>query len=609
MTRIVRHQASHASMDIPSTSAAPSPYPPPVGYAQLPPTNGPPDGYAHAQPVAAAALSQQQTSTPSPEAAAGNARKRRASQPPGATSKGRGVANLNPEQLAKKRANDREAQRAIRERTKAQIEGLERRIKELESQQPFQELQRAVRERDEALFECEQLRERLNKVIGIASDGGPVHPGLNGMFTIDDLIDPTWLNGSRTELAALTAQQSPLPTAQQPYQSAQAGAPYENGLLHPDLRSPTGSQTSPANKIAGPIYANGEDALRKWSPSNEHAQYQQSPNGGLHDQQQRAPVATMPNTNGGDRLGLNFLLDGTQHANAPAGNVQSLDSHRTPPALSPDLPMWARLPENQLPTCPLDSLLSDFIADCQSRLRNGSTKQEILGPEYPNFGALLDTSISPRRLCHPVSALLIDILSKFPDINPLAEKVGVLLIMFVVMRWFICPCAPCYERLPEWVRPIAEQLERPHATWVDNVPWYVDDPFEMLNPVTRELVALFVAAGFGGGRADTIYAHKTDFSRPQLRRRLITTGAPVKFEEFFVPFTTTLSLNWPYPNDQVLFINPTSDATAPGAVRINPLFETHLRDIRNWSLGSNFQSTFPDLVDQSIRIEDHRQQG
>jgi hypothetical protein len=46
-----------------------------------------------------------------------------------AGSSSRGVANLTPDQLAKKRANDREAQRAIRERTKNQIENLERRIR------------------------------------------------------------------------------------------------------------------------------------------------------------------------------------------------------------------------------------------------------------------------------------------------------------------------------------------------------------------------------------------------------------------------------------------------------------------------------------------------
>src|SRR6201996_919520 len=83
----------------------------------------------------------------------------------------RGVANLNPEQLAKKRANDREAQRAIRERTKTHIERLEQRIRDLESQQPYQELQRVAQERDRALAECEQLKNKLAMVQSVIGGG------------------------------------------------------------------------------------------------------------------------------------------------------------------------------------------------------------------------------------------------------------------------------------------------------------------------------------------------------------------------------------------------------------------------------------------------------
>lgn len=43
----------------------------------------------------------------------------------------RSVSTLSQAQLARKRANDREAQRAIRQRTKEHIENLERRIEEL----------------------------------------------------------------------------------------------------------------------------------------------------------------------------------------------------------------------------------------------------------------------------------------------------------------------------------------------------------------------------------------------------------------------------------------------------------------------------------------------
>lgn len=175
--------------------------------------------------VAAAALS---TSAPSENDVA-NARKRKAVGVPGS----RGVANLTPEQLSKKRANDREAQRAIRERTKTTIENLEKRIQELESQQPYQELQRVAQERDRALEECNQLRNKLamvQSVIGVPeTTPQSTPPNLHGMFDLlDEFIDPTWLTEGGAELATLTAQQPPLPTLNQQYPQN----------VHPELRSP-----------------------------------------------------------------------------------------------------------------------------------------------------------------------------------------------------------------------------------------------------------------------------------------------------------------------------------------------------------------------------------
>ena len=99
-----------------------------------------------------------------------NRKKRRASSAAGgAPSSGssRGVANLTPEQLAKKRANDREAQRAIRERTKAQIETLERRIEELTSQDPHRDLQEAIRAKELVEAENEDIKRRLAQVLSI----------------------------------------------------------------------------------------------------------------------------------------------------------------------------------------------------------------------------------------------------------------------------------------------------------------------------------------------------------------------------------------------------------------------------------------------------------
>lgn len=84
-----------------------------------------------------------------------------------------------------------------------------------------------------------------------------------------------------------------------------------------------------------------------------------------------------------------------------------------------------------------------------------------------------------------------------------------------------------------------------------------------------------------------------------MRSRLIA-GAQVNFEEFFIPFTSTLSLNWPYSNDHVL----SEDPEDPSSIKMNPVFEHHLRDLRHWTLGTRFQDTFPHLIDQEVGIQD-----
>ena len=84
-----------------------------------------------------------------------------------------------------------------------------------------------------------------------------------------------------------------------------------------------------------------------------------------------------------------------------------------------------------------------------------------------------------------------------------------------------------------------------------------------------------------------------------MRRRLIT-GNQVNFEEFFIPFTTTFSINWPYSQERVL----TQDEDDPSEVKMNPAFESHIRELRHWTLGSRFRETFPELVDQEVGILD-----
>jgi hypothetical protein len=77
------------------------------------------------------------------------------------------VSTLTPSQLARKRANDREAQRAIRARTKEHIERLEREIEELRGRNSRDETIQGLLRRNKALEqELAALRENLGLQTG-----------------------------------------------------------------------------------------------------------------------------------------------------------------------------------------------------------------------------------------------------------------------------------------------------------------------------------------------------------------------------------------------------------------------------------------------------------
>lgn len=62
---------------------------------------------------------------------------------------------------------DREAQRAIRERTKNQIEDLQRQIQELTNQQPYQELQSVLRAKEAVEQENADIKRRLAGIVAM----------------------------------------------------------------------------------------------------------------------------------------------------------------------------------------------------------------------------------------------------------------------------------------------------------------------------------------------------------------------------------------------------------------------------------------------------------
>lgn len=219
----------------------------------------------------------------------------------------------------------------------------------------------------------------------------------------------------------------------------------------------------------------------------------------------------------------------------------------TPTTSSP--PIHTLTPRNCPPTCPLDSILLDFLSERRQRAAEGLSQSEILGPRYPSVSSLLNPAVSVYS--HPLSKVFTDILARFPDLATLPERVATLYMMFLFMRWQVSPTQENYLRLPSWFRPVRGQVETEHPAWYDHIPF----------PGMRErLVA--------------------EFEAPEL----------FPFDNFFIPFTSTLSVNWPYEDAYVLLASPTGEE-----LMINPVFEQHVGVLANWTLGEAFERAFPAL--------------
>lgn len=218
-------------------------------------------------------------------------------------------------------------------------------------------------------------------------------------------------------------------------------------------------------------------------------------------------------------------------------------------------PAFATPIRNIAPTCTLDIILLDFLHNRQREAAQGIPRQKLAGPPYPSVSSLLNPEKSVYS--HPLSKVFTDILRTFPDISSLPEQVAVLYTMFLLMRWQVYPTQENYDRLPDWLTPRPTQILQPHPAWIDYVPW------------------------------------------PGMRDRLATAHADYPFDSWTLPFTHGMSVNWPYEATDCLLSAGDSDE-----LLINPVFERHMRNLSNWSLGPCFAEAFPNMVDTTqIRPE------
>ncbi|KAF1988674.1 hypothetical protein K402DRAFT_402845 [Aulographum hederae CBS 113979] len=123
----------------------------------------------------------------------------------------RSVNTLTAAQLERKRANDREAQRAIRQRTKDHIENLEKRIAELTStDDTSQKLMQVLQRNEELEQENQMLRTRLTHSVSAYADPGGMG-GESSMMGADPRSPDARLGGINQTRPSLSPGTRPVP--------------------------------------------------------------------------------------------------------------------------------------------------------------------------------------------------------------------------------------------------------------------------------------------------------------------------------------------------------------------------------------------------------------
>lgn len=429
-------------------------------------------------------------------------------------------------------SEDREAQRAIRQRTKEQIESLERKIQELTNQQPYQELLAVQRAKEAVEQENAEIKRRLAAIIG------DLQPLIGGSSTGD--VGRVYASPTETYIA---------PTPGTPGSMDVPGSEAtKHQLVQQRVEMRHGLDMGPERLGLGFLLEGGQGVSRILQGSHgaqDTGRFQHVPmKHDWTDARNAQALKARPGSSGWD-VGRSNGFEGQLHLH----QYRPRDERHTYASPAPGA-QWSIQVKNSAPTCPLDHLLLDFLSERHQRAAEGLPTAEVVGPKYPSVSSLLNPSNSAYS--HPLSKVFTDILATFPDISALPERVAVLYIMFLVMRWQVLPTPENYDRLPPWMRPTASQLSEPHPAWIDHIPY----------PLMREHLAK--------------HWNPTEYL----------------FDNFFIPFTSTLRLGWPYEETDTLLQSADGEE-----IMINPVFERHLRNNENWTLGEGFLRAFPSLAE------------
>ncbi|KAH7119867.1 hypothetical protein B0J11DRAFT_71648 [Dendryphion nanum] len=229
------------------------------------------------------------------------------------------------------------------------------------------------------------------------------------------------------------------------------------------------------------------------------------------------------------------------------GNGQNPPDGTSPMSVGTLAPYEA-IPLNTSPTCMSDQILQTFVESRWEAYAFQTAGRVESYPDKPDLSALFDGR--PNRVVDETSAVVGDIVRSYTEIDTLPKQVAVHYVMSTLMKWQVLRTQQAFDQMPAWLRPEKFQLERPHPSWIDRIPW------------------------------------------PKVRRYLID-HPEINFDDFASSYSTSFSIRWEYDPNHVII--PTNDEW--GGILINPIYEEHIRQLKSWTVEGVFRRRFPDMAE------------
>jgi hypothetical protein len=451
----------------------------------------------------------------------------------------RSVTHLSKAQLARKRANDREAQRNIRQRTKEHIENLEKKVKELEENSRSSSLERVLQRNKELEAEVEKLKIQI-----AAAQAGHILPSPISGELPEELVIPRKVN-----LDWVPAQPSPNHWQNSYVPSLEA---HTHDIPVTDPRYTSGPNQVFQNAPPGICYEPVEDVESKaivnpiitpaWEDNMVFGQTSQALAQPSSAWAPFHPALDKPSRFSDSQPSSfsNNLINQPTFTNTTCWQSQ------------PSVYAWQFSTKLKAPVTMVDDLMFSVIhSQRHLALHSNLSGEDLLGPNLPCVNVLFN-HVVPVSTKPPEN--LTEVMSRYADVLSsrgfalVPEKLASFMCMYRFVQWQISPTFQTFSKLHDWQAPEPAQIEIPHPAWMDLPPW--------------------------GKFRTKVIQNQDRYDNP----------------EFQNDYASNLSVNFPHDYRMALTYEN-------GQLMVSAMMDRHLSDIRNMSMKKPFADKYPEFRD------------